>query len=96
MRKITQEAINAFINWEDYSKDNTRVKKYPHCTTMYLHWNEIAIKSKDTWLIEISNAGWFSTTKERLNGIPWVSIVQKKGKWYLNGNEWNGNWITIS
>lgn len=81
MRKITQEAINAFINWEKFSKSNMQVKYWTHDTGVLflkLHWNAIAQK---IWSkISISNAGWFSTTtKERLNGIPWVSIQQKKG-----------------
>lgn len=66
-------------------------------TKMYLHGNCIAkkiVKSKDSGdtiissRIYISDAGWrTTTTKERLNGIPWVSICQKKGVWYLNGKE---------
>jgi hypothetical protein len=41
--------------------------------------------------MKITNAGWRSnTTKERLNGLPNVSIQQKKGDWYLNGEVWNG------
>lgn len=94
-RKITIEAIYAFIEGRKFSSWNTRVGVYPDCTTLYLHDNEISILNKDN-SIEISNSGWFTTTtKERLNGIPWVRIVQKKWVWYLNGNEWNGDWITI-
>ena len=41
--------------------------------------------------IHIQNCGWFTnTTKERLNALPNVSIQQKKGVWYLNGEKWNG------
>lgn len=36
------------------------------------------------------------TTKERLNALEGVGIQQKKGKWYLNGVEWNGEWIKVS
>lgn len=97
MRKITQESVNAFINGEKFSKSNMQVvipSEYQKYTILRLHGNNIARRLWQT--IEISNAGWFSTTtKERLNGIPWVSIQQKKGTWYLNGVEWNGNWIAI-
>lgn len=45
----------------------------------------------------ITNAGWKSnTTKERLNGLPNVSIQQKKGEWFLNGTAWNGEWIKVN
>ena len=40
--------------------------------------------------------GWSSnTTKERLNGLTGVNIWQKDFVWYLNGEEWNGEWIRI-
>ena len=47
-------------------------------------------------ILSISNAGWESnTTKERLNGLPGVSIRQKNWSWFLNGEEWDGNWKRI-
>ena len=47
-------------------------------------------------MLSISNAGWQSnTTKERLNGLPNVGIYQKNWQWYLNGNEWNGEWTRV-
>ena len=48
----------------------------------------IAIKTKSSGKIEISMAGYpTTTTRERLNGIPGVSLTQKKGIQYLNGQE---------
>lgn len=98
MRKITKEAIQSFLNGNDYNKSNTRVSHTPYTdnnTNLYLHNNLIARKTKTNW-IEISNAGWTSdTTKERLNGLPWVSIQQKNFEWYLNGEKWDWNWIKI-
>lgn len=45
----------------------------------------------------ITNAGWQSNvTKERLNGLHNVSICQKKGVWYLNGQQWDGKLIKVS
>lgn len=62
---------------------------------MTLHGNLIARRGANG-MIQVSNAGWFSnTTKERLNGIPGVSVCQRKGVWYLNGKEWNGEWVTV-
>lgn len=61
----------------------------------FLHSNLIAKVSIDG--LFITNAGWESnTTKERLNGINGVSIQQKKGVWYLNGTEWNGELIKVN
>jgi hypothetical protein len=99
MRKTTQQAINAFMASKSFKMSNTEVVINEHSaggtiTQLYLHNNLIAEHS-DTGL-RITNAGWQSnTTKERLNGLPGVCISQKKGQWYLNGKEWNGEWITI-
>ena len=41
---------------------------------------------------------WFTpTTKERLNALPDVNIVQRNFKWYLNGNlkPWDGKKIDV-
>lgn len=95
MRKITQEAVNA-LRWEyEYTNSNTKVYYQSGHYIMSLHNNDIAsINLFGT--LRITNAWWFSTTtKERLNGLPWVSICQKKGTWYLNGKEWNGEWIVV-
>lgn len=99
MRKITKEAVNHFLNNKPYKKANTEVLVHDYATDgtitqLFLHGNIIAQLS-DAGLT-IRDGGWQSnTTKERLNGLPGVSICQKKGKWYLNGNEWNGEWIEI-
>lgn len=62
--------------------------------TLYLHGNAIARHTSSG--ITITNAGWPSnTTRERLNGLPGVSVNQKKGKQYLNGKEWSGEWTSI-
>jgi len=34
-------------------------------------------------------------TQKTVNALPNVSICQKKGVWYLNGNEWGGEWVKI-
>lgn len=104
-RKITTEACNAFMNGLNFKKDNTYVELVEERDEVYslvevaylkLHGNKIAKFFLNTREIMVSNAGWFSnTTKERLNGIPGVSICQKKGVWFLNGEEWDGSWITV-
>lgn len=96
MRKITRQAVAAFMSGIEFSKDNTSVSKtFGGDVCLKLHGNEIASKrvNGELW---ISNAGWFSTTtKERLNGIPGVSIFQRKRVWYLNGKEWDGRWVCV-
>lgn len=94
-RKITQHSVDAFLSDNPMKEANTRVDVENFESLLYLHGNLIAKKDM-SGNIEISNAGWFSNTKkERLNGIPGVSISQAKGVWYLNGSEWNGEWIKI-
>jgi len=59
-----------------------------------LHGNPIAYLSKDG--LQISTCGWNTvTTRERLNGLPGVHVIQRKGQLYLNGEAWSGALITI-
>jgi hypothetical protein len=97
MRAITQNAINAFLSAQKFRNDNTIVEVKENVTVLKLHGHSIAYLYNDTErTLSITNCGWFSnTTKERLNGLPNVQIVQKKGVWYLNGNEWDGKLIDI-
>ena len=97
MRKITERAITAFINHKNFSCDNTCVVVEPNVTTLLLYNNPIAYKYNDPdKTLSITHAGWDTvTTKERLNGLPGVSIHQANFKWYLNGEEWDGKLIDI-
>jgi hypothetical protein len=89
MRKITEQAAHAFLRRENFKLDNTEVIVEGDVVKMYLHGNCIA--QRTPLATTISTGGWMTnTTKERLNGLSNVSIVQKKGVWYLNGNEWDG------
>jgi len=72
MRKITSNAINAFMNNDNFSESNTRVEVIAdgsnQKTELYLHGNLIAYKINGNHYI--SSAGWStSTTRERLNGL---------------------------
>jgi hypothetical protein len=98
MRKITKEATNAFMNAEKFNGSNTKVEVLPNVTILKLHDNAIAYRYNDPKrTLSITNCGWFTTTtKERLNAIDGVYIVQKKGVWYLNGKEWNGELTDIN
>ena len=87
MRQITKESVDAFLNGYYYKKSNMEVT----CGQMYLHGNKIAWFDKNHQLW-ISNCGWQSnTTKERLNALPNVHIIQRNYHWYLNGVVWDGS-----
>lgn len=95
MRKITQDAIRAFRNGFKFKRDNTEVRILDNSRQLRLHGNVIAEYVADGGLW-ISSGGWqTNTTKERLNGLPKVSIHQKDFQWYLNGHIWNGDWILV-
>ena len=98
MRTITKESITAFMNAERFKKANMIVEVLPNVTLLKLHNNTIAYRYNDPQrTLTISNCGWFTpTTKERLNALPNVNIHQKAFKWYLNGEEWNGDKIDIN
>jgi len=99
MRKITEQSINAFLNKGTLKKQNMNVffDRYDYKSRMLLHNNCIATYDHQENILSISNCGWFSnTTKERLNALPNVDIYQKNFKWFLNGQEWNGEKIDIN
>tara|TARA_R100000951_G_scaffold29042_1_gene24881 strand:- start:387 stop:683 length:297 start_codon:yes stop_codon:yes gene_type:complete len=98
MRKITEESVDAFMNARKFKKSNMEIQVLPNVTVMRLHGNPIAFRYNDPErTLSITDAGWSSnTTKERLNGIPNVSIQQKNWEWYLNGEKWNGCMIDVS
>ena len=95
MRKITREAVDKFLSKTPFRKSNMAVVEDYGVYKLKLHNNTIAVLDEFN-MLSISNAGWMSnTTKERLNGLPHVHIKQKNYQWYLNGNEWNGEWTRV-
>jgi hypothetical protein len=91
MRQVTSKIVDAFLQGRNLKIGNTR----SFDGAIYLHRNKIAeYRANGLW---ISCAGWMSnTTKERLNGLPFVRINQQNFEWYLNGERWNGDWIRVS
>ena len=90
MRKTTKKITDAFLSHRRLTLGNTRTDG----RAIYLHGNMIAKWSDDDLLI--TSANWqTNTTKERLNGLPGVSINQKNFKWFLNGKPWCGGWIKV-
>jgi hypothetical protein len=98
MRKITEESVDAFMNARKFKKSNMEIEVLPNVTVMKLHGNPIAFRYNDPErTLSITDAGWrTNTTKERLNGIPNVSIQQKNWEWFLNGDKWDGDMIDVS
>lgn len=97
MRKVTQNAVNAFMKGQTFKSSNTEVEVLPNVTVLKLHGNAIAYLYNDPKrTLSITSAGWqTATTKERLNAIPGVNIHQKNRQWYLNGAQWDGKLIDI-
>ena len=97
MKKISKESIEAFLSATPFSKSNTTVVVLPNVTVLSLFGNEIAYRYNDPQkTLSITNCGWKTdTTKERLNALPNVHILQSKGVWYLNGKEWNGELVDV-
>lgn len=97
MTQITRKAIDAFMNAEKFKRDNTEVEVFENVTVLRLFGNRIAYRYNDPErTLSITTTGWLTkTTKERLNGIPGVHITQRKGEWYLNGEQWGGKLIDV-
>jgi hypothetical protein len=96
MRKITSEAVSAFLERKPFRKSNMSVEANGNEFRLKLHGNTLA-SIDELGVLSVSNAGWRSnTTKERLNGIPGVRVHQRNWNWFLNGVEWDGSWKRIS
>ena len=101
-RKITTDAISAFMSARTFNRDNTSVEVRPfkaeteNSVILKLHGNVIARRLVGSNSIEVCDGNWqTNTTKERLNGLPGVSVCQRKGVWFLNGEEWDGTWKVV-
>lgn len=72
------------------------VRTFPHSDyrQLCLHGNIIAELSNEG--MTISTCGWnTATTRERLNGLPNVHVIQRNWQLYLNGEAWDGQTIKI-
>jgi len=97
-RQITIDAVRAFRNRYKFKRGNTQVILGIGNIErgLYLHGNCIA-RFDIFGDLYICDGGWQSvTTKERLNGLPNVHIVQKNWVWYLNGEAWDGSRIKVN
>lgn len=95
MSKITEDACLAFNQFRRFRRGNTRVLVEGDTAYMFLHGHIIA-KRDNARNIRISNAGYATAvTKARLNGLAGVNIHSIGGDWYLNGDPWNGGFISV-
>ena len=103
MRQITIDSIRAFRNGNKFKRGNMEVRVFLDWPTpqtcikisqLRLHGNIIATLSNAG--LEISTCGWNTvTTRERLNGLPGVHLIQRNFKLILNGEPWDGRTIKI-
>lgn len=85
MRKITSNAIAAFEAGKNFKDGATQVNQRIGGMELVLHGHVIA-KNIDGEGLSINLCGWNTpTTRERLNGLPNVSLSTKKGQAFLNG-----------
>jgi hypothetical protein len=97
-RQVSEQACAAFRNAYKLTVGNTSVtvsqEQDKEVVRLTLHGNLIAERVGGQ--TSITNCGYFTAvTKERLNCLPGVDLYQKGGRWFLNGKEWDGEWITL-
>ena len=89
MRAITEKAVEHFLASKPFKSGHDEVRVENGHVKMLLFNNIIAERINNETFI--CTCGYqTNTTKERLNGLPNVHIVQKNRVWYLNGEIWNG------
>jgi hypothetical protein len=97
MKKITEKSIKAFMNAERFKESNTEVEVLPNVTILRLFGNAIAYRYNDPLkTLSVTTAGWNSkTTRERLNGLPFVKVSVRKGQLYINDYPWDGSLVDV-
>jgi len=106
MRRITEQAVEAFWNRTPFRKDNTEVR-VDGDVYMLLHGNVIAKWAPDEIGgddLSVTLAGWPTpTTRERLNGIlgsEGCAVFQRDGEQFfeIDGNTFkigDSDWVSI-
>lgn len=88
-RKITEQAISAFLRGENFHLSNTEVRTYMGGLVELTLWgNVIAFYSKHADKnIKFNLCGWNTNiTRERLRGLG-INITTRRGKIYFDGKE---------
>lgn len=99
MRKITKQAVNAFMNGDYFRLDNTEVYCEAGGTmVMLLHGNPIAKRTGRE--VQVTTGGWETrTTLERINAIlaPTGRRASRRDwQLMLDGNAWDGGWTQVA
>lgn len=96
MKKISEQAYNAFISKRRYKNSNTRVEIENEEAKMYLFDNLIAYTENEETFVSAGGHPPSNTTRDRLNAFPEVWLRHKKGEWLAGrGIHWDGNWANI-
>ena len=97
MRKITQDAVQAFYSNKKFKSQIMSVKVSAICTTLELYGDIIAYKYNDPeQTLSITTCGWNTrVTKDCLNSLECVQVQIKKGQWYLNNKPWDGELVDV-
>lgn len=99
------QASAAFESFRNFKGGNTQVNTFiteeVKTASLFLHFNKIAelleFPKEGKRGLLLNACGWLTnTTKERLNGLSGINVVQKRGNWFLNGDHWNGQLIALS
>ena len=95
MRKIANEAYEAFINCRPFAKSNVRVKIINGEPVMSLFGNEIVKLEDDDLLVCDGGFRHSNTTRDRLSAF--VGLVRKNGKLYIDEETpLSSNWQQIA
>lgn len=94
MRKISEEAHEAFINQRRFKKGNTKVVVALDVRSMYLFGHEIVREDHEG--LKITSAGFNTrTTRDRLSAF--INVRSVKGQLVIkNKFPWNGEWLNLT
>jgi hypothetical protein len=89
--KNISRIIKAFYEGKTAKDKHDKTENYQ----LFYRNNKIAWIDKN-WDLWISSCWYLTdTTKNRLNQLDEVHLVQRKYEWYLNGKHWDGSPIKI-
>lgn len=89
-----QKSINRIV--KAFYEGKTAKDKHDRCENYNLYYKDNLIAYIKQGKLWISSAGWrTNTTKSRLNQLGNFHLTQRNYTWYINGFEWDGNWINV-
>lgn len=85
VRKISQEAAEAFLAGRHFKRGNTEVCNYGSTVGLSLYGTLIAIRYTEAECFDISTVYSSRTTLDRLNALPGVQLNFRRGVMYFCG-----------